>query len=450
MTMLRVLPSPAEPTTSARANISIYRPFFLAGIFTVLTAGCLLGAVALAGIALKGSYTASVWTPYVLAHANSQLFGWVGFFIMGFALQQHAPSVARSKIFHRLAYASLGLMGAGIALRFAAEPLARVDRGTWVPVGVFACLLQWVAVVFFLYNSGANRHRTGKGLTWQTAFVFSSLFWLLVAASVEPFVFAMTHQASEPASIAFVAKWFAPYREVQFLGFVAMMIFGVSLTKFSTCFGFRAALPSWGLAGLGLWTMGLLARTIGWLVYIDSGLDWNQGSWFRAGGILLALGAACVAVSLGVFERFSQAYRSQKFIRAAFGWLLAAGVLLAFEPFHLIAIGSPFSHAYTGAIRHAVTVGFISQMIVGVGLHVVSRMNGVDDHRLPTLWSVFWLLNLGNAARVSLEVATDYTPMAFAPMGVTGFIELTGLAIWAFTMVRMMVGRRSTNVAYTC
>ena len=37
-----------------------------------------------------------------------------------------------------------------------------------------------------------------------------------------------------------------------------------------------------------------------------------------------------------------------------------------------------FSHAYYGAIRHAITVGFVSLMIVGVASKVVPTLNGVD------------------------------------------------------------------------
>ena len=77
------------------AVVSVYRPFFICGVLTVVTAGCLLGAIALFGISGRGSYLASSWTPYVLAHANSQLYGWVGFFVIGFSLQHHAPVCRR-------------------------------------------------------------------------------------------------------------------------------------------------------------------------------------------------------------------------------------------------------------------------------------------------------------------------------------------------------------------
>ncbi len=447
--LLRVLPSDA-PASGGRAPTQIYRPFFLAGVLTVLTAGCLLGAVALFGIAQQASYTASAWTPYVLAHANSQLYGWVGFFIMGFSLQQHAPSIERAALFHRLAYVSLGLMGAGIALRFVAEPLTAVDRGVWLPVGVLSGLLQLAAVALFIVNTSVTRYRTRGSLTWPTAFVFSSLFWLVAVAVAEPFVFALSHQADPQASVIFVAEWFTPLREAQFLGFVAMMIFGVALVKMSSCFGFREPDRMWGLAGLGLWWAGLIARIVGWQTFYGAELLPDASRLFRFGGVLLALGALSIVVSLGIFERPQFTIRAHKFVRAAFAWLLVAGALLLIEPIHLSVMHAPFSHAYTGAIRHAVTVGFISQMILGVGIHVVGRSTGLDESKLSPLWTVFILLNVGNAARVGLEIATDYRVEAFMPMGFTGFIELTALILWAGAMVVPMIATRRVKMAYEC
>ncbi|MBX3117465.1 MAG: NnrS family protein [Fimbriimonadaceae bacterium] len=448
---LRVLPTQVpERDPNGKANVWIYRPFFLAGILSVLTAGCLLGAIALLGIALQGSYTTNIWTPYILAHANSQLFGWVGFFIMGFALQQHPPTIARKQLFHRLAYASLGLMGSGIALRFVTEPLTHVNHDLWVPVGIGSCVLQTIAVLLFVLNTGITRHRRGTGLTWQTTFVFASLAWMLIVSVAEPFAFAFSHQANAQASVTFIAEWFPALREAQFLGFVAMMIFGVALVKMNSCFGFRTASRNVALFGLGVWTAGLLMRIFGWLAFYRSGMAAESGSTYYYGGAVLGSGALFIVAALGIFERPSLHLTSHKFIRAAFAWLMIAGSLMVLEPAHLLQISSPFSHAYTGAIRHAATVGFISQMILGVGIHVVSRLNGLSEEKLPTLWSVFWLLNLGNAARVGLEIGTDYTGRAFIPMGFTGFVELTALSIWAFYMVSIMLRGRRHKVSYAC
>jgi hypothetical protein len=45
------------------------------------------------------------------------------------------------------------------------------------------------------------------------------------------------------------------------------------------------------------------------------------------------------------------------------------------------------SHAFYGATRHAITVGFISLMIVGVSSKVVPTLNGVDVKTLAAMGS---------------------------------------------------------------
>lgn len=422
---LRILGSkPAD----GRASVDIYRPFFTAGLITVLTAGCLLGAIALLGISRSGSYTNLDWLPHIFAHANSQLYGWVGFFVMGFALQHHAPAQSRERLFHRLAWTSLGLTAIAIALRFVGEPLAMKGDTLGFGLCLTSGFLQIVAVVAFLFNSFYTRHRTGERMQWPTLFVLTSLAWLLIVVIAEPIAFLGSHQANTEASVMFVAKWFPKLREAQFLGFVSMMVFGISLSRLSTCFAARPPIKNAGLTGYALWTSGLIWRL--------AGLDGNVGA------VLLAAGAVAIVISSNVFAPFSQAVRSHKFMRASYAWLLMAGLLMVLQPLHLQAIGEQFSHAYVGAIRHAVTVGFISQMIVGVGSHVVARMRDLDDTARDPLWLTFWLLNIGNTLRVACEIATDYTPNAFRLMGSSGFVELLGLIVWAVEMARMMYGRR--------
>lgn len=443
LTSLRIISQtiPVSKPTD-RASVEVYRPFFLAGVICVLTVGCLLGAIALLGIGKTGTYTSSAWAPYILAHANSQLFGWVGFFIMGFALQQHAPSLARAAAFHRMAWVSLVTMGLGIALRFVAEPMLTSNPILWRPVGIFACVLQAFAVTCFVANIGFNRHRSGGVITWQSRFVFASLAWFLIVAWAEPFVFAHSHQADRTTSILYIARWYPVLREAQFLGFVAMMIFGVSLVKLNSCFGARPANAKLGKVGFFLWSLGLVIRMFGWLESFDHEFQAGSQTMFFLGGLLIAVAGVLLVAASRIFEPVSTPQRSHKFVRGAFVWLGIAGLMMILEPIHLRAIGTPFSHAYTGAVRHAVTVGFISQMILGFGSHVVARMNDLPEKSLAPLWSVFLLLNLGNAARVGLEVATDYSSAAFMPMGVTGFVELVALGIWAYHVGRPMLTKK--------
>ena len=63
---------------------TIYRPFFVAGLVTVLTLGCVWGAINLFTIGLKQNFSAVSYS-WVLAHGHAMVFGFVGLFIMGFA-----------------------------------------------------------------------------------------------------------------------------------------------------------------------------------------------------------------------------------------------------------------------------------------------------------------------------------------------------------------------------
>jgi hypothetical protein len=152
-----------------------------------------------------------------------------------------------------------------------------------------------------------------------------------------------------------------------------------------------------------------------------------------------------------VFGRATEADRGLKFVRAAYAWLLVSlamlvalpayqfGVLPALAPdSHAAQIG--FSHAYYGATRHAITVGFISLMIVGVASKIVPTLNGVDPRSLTKLWLPFVLINVGCALRVAGQTATDFADWVFPLAGVSGTLEVTGLALWGAHLWRVMNG----------
>src|SRR5262249_13501214 len=105
------------------------------------------------------------------------------------------------------------------------------------------------------------------------------------------------------------------------------------------------------------------------------------------------------------------------------------------------AVRTGFSHAYYGATRHAITVGFLSLMIVGVAAKVVPVLRGADPKTLPRLWGPFVLVNLGCALRVVGQTATDFTDRMFPLTGASGVLEVTGLAVWGVHLARLMLAR---------
>src|SRR5262249_9660416 len=99
-----------------------------------------------------------------------------------------------------------------------------------------------------------------------------------------------------------------------------------------------------------------------------------------------------------------------------------------------------FSHAYYGAVRHAVTVGFVSLMIVGVAAKVVPTLNGLDVRALPGLWLPFVLLHARCAPRVRAQTLTAVAAASFPVAGVSGLLEVTALALWGAHLWRIMAG----------
>jgi hypothetical protein len=159
--------------------------------------------------------------------------------------------------------------------------------------------------------------------------------------------------------------------------------------------------------------------------------------------IMLATGSWMVAAPFKLWRRPPARERSVKIVRAAYAWLAVSMVLLLLLPVHQLVSGIPFSHAYYGAIRHAITVGFVSLMIMGMAAKVVPTLNGRDTRGMSALWGPFLLVNVGCFLRVSLQALTDLDHRFFAFVGVSGVLEVSGLAWWGAGLARIMVhGKR--------
>jgi hypothetical protein len=425
---------------------TIFRPFFKAGIALVLTLGAAWGAALLLRIALLGSFTA-VGLQEVNAHGHAQIFGWVGLFVMGFAYQQF-PRFKQVALAHpRLAWLSFALILGGIVLRSGFQPL--VERLPWtVAPAAAGSALELAAIGLFLYVMRATFRRSLNPTAAYEWYIFAALGWFAVQGVYDAAYFLATALAPDRDHLlALTATWQAPLREIQIHGFAMLMILGVSQKILPAFYGFRAVPPRRSLWLLGLMNAGLVAQCTGFVLMRTSGHAW-AALWY--GGVLLLAGsAAAVALSLGLYGRTDRADRSLKFIRTAYAWLFVSlsmlvllpgyqfGVLRALAPeSHAAEIG--FSHAYYGAVRHAITVGFISLMILGVSAKVVPMLKGVDPRTLTGLWAPYLLLNAGCFLRVSMQTLTDFTPSAFPVAGVSGLLEVTALALWGLHLWKVM------------
>jgi hypothetical protein len=438
-------PAPAIVETPSSAD-TIYRPFFKAGIAVVLTLGAAWGAYLLLRIAFTGRFTAA-GLHEVNAHGHAQIFGWVGLFVMGFAYQAF-PRFKHTSLAHpRLALASLGLMLAGIVGRSVAEPLAAVVSAAG-PVAITAAVVEVVAAALFVGVILATWRYSGKGLAFYDYYILSSLLWFLVQAVAEAaYLTATLAAASRAEVIALVATWQGALRDVQIHGFALLMVLGVSQRILPHFYGFPEPRRRLSLAALVCLNAAVVGEAIGLVLLHHIGpILWYTSVLLLAGSVVTLL------ASWHAFSHSAESDRSLKFLRAAFAWLLLSLAMLVLLPVYQHALlpwlapGSEaarlhFSHAYYGAIRHAITVGFLSLMIVGVASRVVPTLNGLDPRRLTQLWLPFLLLNLGCTLRVLMQTLTDFTEWAYPLAGISGLLEVSGLALWGMHTWAVMSGR---------
>ena len=432
---------------------TIYRPFFLAGVATVLTLGCMWGAINLLTIGVKENFNAISYS-WVLAHGHAMVFGFVGFFIMGFAYQA-VPRFKHSALWRpRLAFSSLPLMIAGIVLQTVAHLLSPPS----LTLEAFAAAIQLAAVIIFAGVMVRTIRQAGKHEIYDR-FLYAALVWFLVAAIANPLIFKLFELAGTREERLFnLATFNIPYRDVQLLGLAVVMILGISLRLLPHAYGFRE--PSkwwvsflfWGVNG------SILAGAILFISGMTSGNHWLLGLQWLTAVVLLVI-AIVTPFQYRLFGTVAENERDRglKFIRAAHVWFIVATAMLVFTPIYNFGIympitGShvPFSHAFFGAYRHALTVGFIMMMIVGVSSKVVPTLSGVDVRRANSLWPTFVLLNLGNLTRVTFQIATDFSPSAYRVMGISGFIEVVGLTLWSYELIaNMRVGKKLEKESLT-
>lgn len=428
----------------------IYRPFFLSGIAIALTLGATWGAYLLLRIAAAEKFT-GVGLHEVNAHGHAQIFGWVGLFVMGFAYQAFPRFKHTDLAWPRLAQGTGFLMLLGILVRSIGEPLVATQPWLHAPVLV-AAWCEVAASATFAAILFATWRRSGKPLAFYDGYIIAALTWFVAQAVYDAIYLAATLAASErEALLTLVARWQGPLREMQVHGFALLMILGVSQRLFHYFYGLPAPSERLSRRLLPVLNLAIIGEVLGLMLMRSSGHAW-AALWFGS-SIMFATSVVTLVLNWKIFSAPKESDRSLKFLRAAYIWLFVSLAMLLLLPAYqflvlptlaptAIATQSGFSHAYYGAIRHAITVGFVSLMIVGVAAKVIPTLNGVDVRSLSSLWGPFMLLNLGCSLRVIGQVLTDLTDDAFPFAGVSGCLEVAGLALWGWHLSRLMLGWR--------
>jgi multisubunit Na+/H+ antiporter MnhG subunit len=424
-------------TTAPRESIGevLWRRFFKFGI-VFGSIGWAFGAVNLAYIAFKRSYF-ELPIPVILSHAHIQIFGWVGLFVMGFAYQAFPRFKFVSLWNPSLANLSLWIIVFSISLTVLSWAL--LPSNTFFILGAFGSIGELIAIVIFFVVVLKTMNRAVEKRQFWEKYVFAALVFFLIQALLNPVLFYLVGDASlksnMPLLIERVAGFVAPYQDIQLFGFIVMMVFGVS-QRFVP-FVFNTKKPSRRLGDF-LFYMFLFSLLLSVSMHLIIRI--YKLELLRPFILVPYLGffisSIGVILNIGILGRAKDTSRSLKFIRAAYIWLIVSMILLLFLPLYSHFVHGMFSHNYFGAYRHALTVGFISLMIMGVASRVTPIMSGVEPKN--SLMIPFILINIGNAMRVISQILSDFegviSILALNPffVGASGFIQVIGFSLWAY------------------
>jgi hypothetical protein len=440
-------PPPEAPVPFAPAPpAEVYPPFLKGAILATLTGGATLGLVALTIAGLRGSLDTGLswWTPVIQAHGHVQIFGWAALFIMGVAY--HVVPRFKGTGLHRpdLARRTFWLMAGGLAARALAQPYA--GEALAGVVGVAGAAAELAAVCLFARIIARTIASSPVPRAGFERYLLSANLWflLLAAANVASMLgMAVTGDPVIPPRLN------SALIHVEVVGFIGLWILGVSLRILPVFLGLRA---------LGARTTVAVFWGVNAAVTLAAVAEVSGLTALRVPAALFEL-AAVLAFVVGtrIFRPPAPSPHAdpspyyRKFIVAAYAWLTFAATLLAFISVYEAAV-APLPHELTGSYRHAITVGFITAMIMGVASRVVPVFRGVPLQGVGRINAAFWLLNTGCAIRVVFQGIAGFLGAPFTLISSSSAyleipaIALFSVAIWKTLDARLVSGPATDEI----
>jgi uncharacterized protein involved in response to NO len=415
--------SPAQlfEVTRAREEAAsrLLMAFVTTGLIFMVFPGTFLGVWNLLRISGRESL-ASISPAWLQAHGHAQVFGWVGSFILGIGFYSIPKMRGGAKSSFATAWICWSMWTAGVALRWAAN----VYLWEWRFLLPLSAFLELGA--FLIFFRAVSHHRPEvSGIEkldpWIWVVVSASTGLLLVLIVNLGGCFFVSFRRNSPA---FPHLFDQRYLALMAWGFLVPFVWGFSAKWMTVFLGLKPLRTRWLLAALvvNVIGLGLTVAGAGWI-----------GSW------LFAVGAAMAVAALRMFEPSEKEAKIRGvhssfpfFVRMAYGWLLVAASL------GVAATRWDTSGGIWGASRHALTVGFISVMILSIGQRILPAFAG-----MRLLWSTrlmfvgLMLLTIGCTLRVSSEVLAyqGYANWAWSVLPVSALLELAGITTFAVNIL---------------
>ena len=275
----------------------------------------------------------------------------------------------------------------------------------------------------------------GKWTASGARFVLASAAWLFAWAAVTVGLRASS-AASGPGIYSDATR--QALMVLALFGFALNAIYGFGQKLLSGFLGIRT--PRRGLVEAAFWLHNFGVPAL----LLAGGVGSVLPAW--PGSLALAMAAVLYALGMRGFVRVRHvAARPElgerfldRYVQLAFFWLLAGLALLLFGDLYAVLRGTRLPHAYAGAARHALTVGFMTTLILGVGQRLLPILGHTLHPRPRLVGPIFALIATGNLLRVLSELATPLFPVAYVVMPFSAVLELAALALFTAVALRTL------------
>jgi len=428
------------PPPHAHAYEAPYRWFIVASLALGIGGGFMLALLLPLARAEEWAWSDGIrWEALIQAHGQLQLIGFGGLFVMGMAFRLMPRFSGQPLAFRVLVPALIPVIGTSLILRSLAEPWS---DGAARDVGLItsAVLLLAGGIAFAAIMCGTLLHRESRAEATGYFFVLGAIGFCAGAAInlVQTFEIVRTGLPIAPVSKQ-TAQVFA-----QQYGFLLMFISGVGLRAVPTFTGApRRAIASRGVALLLACGVALFTGAVLWITYRSS-----SATAARAGDVGQLLTAAAFALAVWLsgalwVSKNRVAAASQTafwFVRSAYAWMLIASLLTAWYAVRAFAAGGLPDTFELDAIRHVLTIGVVTMMIVGMAMLIMPEFAGRRLQHPDERWllrAMIVALNAAAALRLwpSIEgvnwlASTRYWPIA-ASGGLASGVVIVFAAMFA-------------------
>jgi metal-sulfur cluster biosynthetic enzyme len=384
------------------------------------------------------------WTPIVQAHGHLQLVGFVGLFIVGITFHVLPRFKNTELALPRLALVSIALLACGAILRTATQPWADQAATGWLTVSSAVIelggALAFACVVWFTLR-GTQRKNYDR-------YLMAGVAWFVAASAANLNILA--GMARDGVSTIAGGRD-TPLIEMYLFGFVGLFVMGVSIRVLPHFLSLKAPRMRYFMPALGVFNAGLLVRTgAGWIEAYGS---WTRPEWLEAGAIYAMAAAALLflfAMNLHLpsvrDEAADQERSHEKLIRTAYAWLIIAFGIEAWYATKTLASDFQPDFLEGGGARHALALGFATQMIFGVGARALPVFAGKQIYS-RRLVDVSWVLvNIAVVMRVGHAVIpAGSTTFRFDSIAVSGALGMIALLVFAYNIARSVRPARGSQ-----